>query len=240
MRRRPSASTTDDEEEDAAPTAAPAAAPAKRATEASNAGTPPARSLRHQRAADDRHQRVATPSAAIAGAGAGAGASAAPPITTTRLAKSDAKSKRKNSRPSTTDSAATAWKTGPSKTPTPASGNETLGLPAQDLTGDAAAANDMDTMAGRSRIRNPWAVSWPALATLISSIALLACLWQSFITRQLDPKGGSMSYMASSFVNFNDFDTEHTRFATKYSLHMYRELGVDEDPRVSCASPMLA
>jgi glycosylphosphatidylinositol deacylase len=41
-----------------------------------------------------------------------------------------------------------------------------------------------------------------------------------------------MSYMASSFVQFPDFDTEHTRFATKYSLHMYRELGVDEDPRV--------
>jgi hypothetical protein len=42
-----------------------------------------------------------------------------------------------------------------------------------------------------------------------------------------------MSFMASSFVRFTDFDTEHTRFATKYSLHMYRELGVDEDPRVS-------
>jgi len=44
-----------------------------------------------------------------------------------------------------------------------------------------------------------------------------------------------MSYMASSFIKFGDFDTEHTRFATKYSLHLYRELGVDEDPRVGCS-----
>jgi GPI inositol-deacylase len=41
-----------------------------------------------------------------------------------------------------------------------------------------------------------------------------------------------MSYMASSFVRFDNFDTEHTRFASKYTLHLYRELGVDEDPRV--------
>lgn len=34
------------------------------------------------------------------------------------------------------------------------------------------------------------------------------------------------------FSEFRDFDTEHTRFATKYSLHLIREEGFDEDPKV--------
>ena len=41
-----------------------------------------------------------------------------------------------------------------------------------------------------------------------------------------------MSYMRPAFARFSDFDTEHTRFASKYSLYMYREGGVDEDTRV--------
>jgi len=92
-------------------------------------------------------------------------------------------------------------------------------------------------MALRARLRNPWAASWLSIAVLLSAAALLLTLYQSVTQRQLDTKGGSMSYMASSFVRFSDFDTEHTRFATKYSLHLYREMGVDEDARVSvCTS----
>lgn len=41
-----------------------------------------------------------------------------------------------------------------------------------------------------------------------------------------------MSYMRAAFAKFDDFDTEHTRFATKYSLYLYREGGIDEDTRV--------
>jgi hypothetical protein len=89
-----------------------------------------------------------------------------------------------------------------------------------------------ENMVKRMRFRNPWSPSWLALGTLVTSFVLLLGLYRSFTLRQLDPKGGSMSYMASSFVRFSDFDTEHTHFATKYSLHLYRELGVDEDPRV--------
>ena len=36
------------------------------------------------------------------------------------------------------------------------------------------------------------------------------------------------------YFEFADFDTEHTRFATKYSLHLIREEGFDEDPKVRC------
>jgi pimeloyl-ACP methyl ester carboxylesterase len=38
--------------------------------------------------------------------------------------------------------------------------------------------------------------------------------------------------MRPAFTRFSDFDTEHTRFASKYSLYLYREAGVDEDTRV--------
>jgi hypothetical protein len=81
----------------------------------------------------------------------------------------------------------------------------------------------------RSRWRNPWACSWLTLGLLFAAAALMGCIWQSFTTRQLDPKGAAMSYMASAFYHFPDFDTEHTRFATKYSLYLYREHGVDAD-----------
>lgn len=37
------------------------------------------------------------------------------------------------------------------------------------------------------------------------------------------------------YFKFADFDTEHTRFATKYSLHLIREEGFDEDPKVKGA-----
>lgn len=44
-----------------------------------------------------------------------------------------------------------------------------------------------------------------------------------------------MSYMRPSYARLNDFDTEHTRFASKYSLYLYREQGIDEDVKVrSC------
>lgn len=84
-----------------------------------------------------------------------------------------------------------------------------------------------------TRWRNPWSISVPTLATLAAAALLLCAIWQSFVTRQLDPKGAGMSRMASSYVHFAGFDTEHTRFATKYNLYLYRELGIDEDPRVS-------
>lgn len=42
-----------------------------------------------------------------------------------------------------------------------------------------------------------------------------------------------MSYMRPSYARLNDFDTEHTRFASKYSLYLYREQGImDHDTKV--------
>jgi glycosylphosphatidylinositol deacylase len=43
-----------------------------------------------------------------------------------------------------------------------------------------------------------------------------------------------MSYMRPSFAKLTDFDTEHTRFASKYSIYLYREGLIDEDTKVGC------
>jgi hypothetical protein len=190
MRRRPSASTTD-EEDDGPKSDAPS--------------TPEPLDKTKKKPSDKAADRK--------------------PVSSKHL---EPKPKRKNSRPA--DASKTAWKQSQGRPV--ADGKERLELrrSARDLNPESP--TDLKTMARRTRLRNPWAISWLTLGTLGAAVVMLLMLVQSFTTRQLDPKGGSMSFMASSFVRFNDFDTEHTRFATKYSLHMYRELGVDEDPRV--------
>ncbi|KAK8223309.1 PGAP1-like protein-domain-containing protein [Phyllosticta capitalensis] len=84
----------------------------------------------------------------------------------------------------------------------------------------------------RSRWRNPWNLSLLTLGTMVLAALMLFGIVQSFFTRQLDAKGCAMSQMWAAYVKFDDFDTEHTRFASKYSLYMYREGLIDEDARV--------
>lgn len=84
----------------------------------------------------------------------------------------------------------------------------------------------------RARLRSPWSCSPATLSCTAIALLLLFVIVQSFLSRQLDPKGCAMSYMRAAFAKFNDFDTEHTRFASKYSLYLYREGGIDEDTRV--------
>ncbi|KAJ4300229.1 GPI inositol deacylase [Collariella sp. IMI 366227] len=84
----------------------------------------------------------------------------------------------------------------------------------------------------RPQRRNPWAISFFALLTSIIGIGFMVAVVQSSVTRQLDPKGCRMSYMRPSYAKLDDFDTEHTRLASKYSLYLYREQGVDHDTKV--------
>lgn len=100
---------------------------------------------------------------------------------------------------------------------------------------EAAAAGKMsDTRqsARRHRLRNPWACSPLTLLTTLIAIVSLATILHSSMSRQLDAKGCRMSYMRPSFAKLSDFDTEHTRFASKYSTYLYREGMVDEDTKV--------
>jgi glycosylphosphatidylinositol deacylase len=81
----------------------------------------------------------------------------------------------------------------------------------------------------RSRLRSPWSMSLLTLFTTALAILSIFVISHSFLTRQLDPKGCRMSYMRPDFARLEDFDTEHTRFASKYSVYLYREDMVDED-----------
>lgn len=121
---------------------------------------------------------------------------------------------------------------------------QTPSRPAGSATSDAPAMNSAveeklrpapaPTRRLRQRLplQNPWSCSVLTLATSLCAILLLGTILHSFAYRQQDPKGCQMSYMRPMFTRFADFDTEHTRFASKYSLYLYREGGVDEDTRV--------
>jgi len=87
-------------------------------------------------------------------------------------------------------------------------------------------------IARRSRPQSPWSCSLLTFATTIISLLSLGAIIHSFTTRQLDTKGCRMSFMRPSFAKLSDFDTEHTRFASKYSVYLYREGQVDEDTKV--------
>ncbi|KAM3518287.1 hypothetical protein NHJ13051_008300 [Beauveria bassiana] len=88
----------------------------------------------------------------------------------------------------------------------------------------------------RNRSRGPhfgtWSISFFALATAALGLLLLGGIVHSLVSRQQDAKGCRMSYMRPSYTHFREFDTEHTRFATKYSLHLYREQGLDDEVKL--------
>jgi glycosylphosphatidylinositol deacylase len=84
----------------------------------------------------------------------------------------------------------------------------------------------------RTRVRSPWTNSLLTLAATALAILSIGLIVHSFTTRQLDAKGCRMSYMRPAFAKLEDFDTEHTRFASKYSVYLYREVMVDEDTKV--------
>ncbi|KAL9000380.1 MAG: hypothetical protein Q9169_000897 [Polycauliona sp. 2 TL-2023] len=91
----------------------------------------------------------------------------------------------------------------------------------------------LDTRPRRSwRIQSPWSCSLLSFTATFSALLFMLYILHSFTTRQLDSKGCDMYYTRSMFYHFADFDTEHTRFASKYSLHLYREIGFDEDSKV--------
>ncbi|KAI0206202.1 GPI inositol-deacylase [Astrocystis sublimbata] len=80
--------------------------------------------------------------------------------------------------------------------------------------------------------QTPWAISLSAFFTSLVGIVLLLSIVYSAANLQCDLKGCRMSWMSPSFVHFSDFDTEHTRFASKYSLYLYREQGIEHGPKV--------
>ncbi|CAK7211512.1 GPI inositol deacylase [Sporothrix bragantina] len=86
----------------------------------------------------------------------------------------------------------------------------------------------------RQRARSPWAITLLTLSASLLGALLLGLILKSLVTRQfeMDPKGCRMSYMRPSYAHLSEFDTEHTRFASKYSLYLYREQGVDDETKL--------
>lgn len=80
----------------------------------------------------------------------------------------------------------------------------------------------------KSRTRGPWSCSLLTAITTATAVLFLLAIIHSAVTRQLDPQGCVMSRMSPTYIKLSGFDTEHTRFATKYSLYLYREEGVDD------------
>lgn len=111
----------------------------------------------------------------------------------------------------------------------PPNGTASTKPPAKDITPDSMVEGHRKR---RHQLRNPWACSLWTVTACVLGFTLLATMIHSFMTRQLDPKGCEMCYMRPAFVPFPGFDTEHTRFASKYSLYLYREGGIDQDARV--------
>lgn len=150
-------------------------------------------------------------------------------VLTTNEKRKHAKRGRNGSSAKLTKDQTAAWESAPS---TITDSDKDL-LDAVALSEDSPLDEMADSYRRRAQLRSPWSCSLLTLTTSALSIILLVIIVQSFLTRQLDPKGCRMSYMRAAFAKFSDFDTEHTRLASKYSLYLYREGGVDEDTRVS-------
>jgi len=99
---------------------------------------------------------------------------------------------------------------------------------------DGALAAGSQHGSGRLR-RGPWRASLLTLLTTALSLAMVYVIVSSFFSRQLDPKGCRQCYMYPGYVRLADFDTEHTRLASKYSLWLYRE-GQERDDVKVCAT----
>ncbi|RMZ89429.1 hypothetical protein DV736_g3330, partial [Chaetothyriales sp. CBS 134916] len=80
----------------------------------------------------------------------------------------------------------------------------------------------------KDRAHNVWTCRPLTLFTITIAALLLATLVHSALFLQTDPHGPIMSMMRPTYIKLSGFDTEHSRFASKYHLYLYREEGVDE------------
>lgn len=109
--------------------------------------------------------------------------------------------------------------------PTPNGSNLMIPLHSQRLTVDSPS---MAHKLRWSRVRNPWSCSLWTLATTALALLTLLAIIHSYATRQVDITGCVVPLMNPAFIKLLGFDNEHTRFASKYGLYLYREGGVDE------------
>lgn len=80
----------------------------------------------------------------------------------------------------------------------------------------------------KNQVQSPF--TWRPLVLIATFIALLSLgfIVHASLALQVDPQGCIMSMMSPTYLKLAGFDTEHSRFASKYHLYLYREEGVDE------------
>lgn len=81
--------------------------------------------------------------------------------------------------------------------------------------------------ARQSSLRSPWSCSILTALTTFFAVVFLFFTMRSFASRQVGGNGCGVPMMSPTFIRMLEFDTEHTRFASKYNLFLYREEGVD-------------
>lgn len=80
----------------------------------------------------------------------------------------------------------------------------------------------------RPRSRTAWGCPVSTIIVTILGLLLVFGIVQSYLTLQIDPQGCKTPSMLPTYIKLGGFDTEHTRFASKYNLYLYRERGVDD------------
>jgi GPI inositol-deacylase len=77
------------------------------------------------------------------------------------------------------------------------------------------------------RLRNPWLCSLWTLSVAAVGITCLLSIMYAFVNRDVGADGCDVPVMSPIYIKMVGFDAEHTRFASKYNLFLYREAGVD-------------
>lgn len=76
-------------------------------------------------------------------------------------------------------------------------------------------------------MRSPWVFSIMTLSTALAGLLAFLVIMHSFVHRPLGADGCDVPFMSPTYLKMIGFDAEHTRFASKYNLYLYREEGVD-------------
>ena len=74
------------------------------------------------------------------------------------------------------------------------------------------------------------------LALILFSLTSIYVMLDSLQHYQRDVSGCQTTYMRPEYIKQTGFDSEMTRFASKYALYLYREKGVDYNQLVSSLS----
>ncbi|KAJ5100333.1 hypothetical protein N7456_006385 [Penicillium angulare] len=113
------------------------------------------------------------------------------------------------------------------RTPSSQPSNDTKTMPLGSPRLPMDAPSPEGRRAHHSRQRSPWSSSILTACTTFFAVAFLLSIVRSFTGRSTGGDGCAVPMMSPTFIRMLEFDTEHTRFASKYNLFLYREEGVD-------------